>query len=106
MVGFFSIFFCPCREIYNQNLRGSAGDLLFHKHLAEGLYPARLNRLLQGKEKQKTHPPSLELDEDIKKVLLMTDSLLAELPEEVLNEFVQSEAFELYEKVLNKYKIK
>jgi len=60
----------------------------------------------KGKEKQKTHPPSLELNEDIKKVLLMTDSLLAELPEEVLNEFVQSEAFELYEKVLNKYKIK
>jgi hypothetical protein len=55
------------------------------------------------KEKQ---IPSLELNEDIKKVLLMTDALLGELPEDVLNRFVQSEDFELYEKVLSKYKIK
>lgn len=47
-----------------------------------------------------------ELDEDIRKVLLMTDYLLGELPEDVLNIFLESEEFKLYEKVLNKYKIK
>ncbi len=46
------------------------------------------------------------LDEDIKKVLLMTDTLLGNLPEEVIDEFVKSKDFSLYEKVINKYKIK
>lgn len=46
------------------------------------------------------------LDEDIRKVLLMTDYLLGELPEDVLNIFLESEEFKLYEKVLSKYKIK
>ena len=36
----------------------------------------------------------------------MTDSLLGELPDDILNDFIESEAFELYEKVMNKYKIK
>jgi hypothetical protein len=65
-------------------------------------------------EKQPPSPPQTEkqdssgeqLDEDIRKVLLITDYLLGELPEEVLNIFLESEEFELYEKVLNKYKIK
>ena len=61
------------------------------------------NKSLFKKEK---HPISLELDEDIKKILLMTDTLLGELPEDVINRFAQSEDFELYEKVMNKYKIK
>ena len=46
------------------------------------------------------------LDEDIKKILLMTDNLLGNLPEEVIDEFVKSKDFALYEKVINKYKIK
>ena len=49
---------------------------------------------------------SEELDEDIRKVLVITDYLLGELPEDVLNLFLESKEFELYEKVLNKYKIK
>jgi hypothetical protein len=44
------------------------------------------------------------LDEDIKKVLLITDSLLEKLPEEVINEFIKSKDFELYERVINKIK--
>ena len=56
--------------------------------------------------KKEKHTTSLELDEDIKKILLMTDTLLGELPEDVINRFTQSEDFELYEKVMNKYKIK
>jgi len=61
----------------------------------------------QKQTKQKTSGiESLELDEDIKKILLMTDTLLGELPEGVINQFMQSEEFELYQKVLNKYKVK
>jgi hypothetical protein len=44
------------------------------------------------------------LDEDIKKVLLITDNLLEKLPEEVINEFIKSKDFELYERVINKIK--
>jgi len=50
--------------------------------------------------------PSLEFDEEIKKVLLMTDTLLEELPEDVLTDFMHSEDFQLYAKVLNKFKAK
>ena len=46
------------------------------------------------------------LDEDIKKILLITDNLLGNLPEEIIDEFVKSEDFALYEKIINKYKIK
>ena len=46
------------------------------------------------------------MDENIKKVLLMTDNLLGNLPEEVIDEFVKSKDFALNEKVINKYKIK
>jgi hypothetical protein len=49
---------------------------------------------------------SLEFDEDVKKVLLMTDTLLEELPEDILTDFMHSEDFKLYAKVLNKYKAK
>lgn len=47
-----------------------------------------------------------QVDEDLRKVLVMTDTLLGELPEDVIDRFTQSEDFALYEKVLNKYKIK
>ena len=57
-------------------------------------------------KKDKPTPPSTDLDDDIIKVLLMTDSLLGELPEDVINKFAQSEDFELYERVMSKYKIK
>lgn len=56
--------------------------------------------------KKEKHAELLELDDDLKKVLLITDSLLGELPEDVIDRFAQSEDFELYERVLNKYKIK
>jgi hypothetical protein len=36
----------------------------------------------------------------------MTDTLLEELPEEVLTDFMHSEDFLLYAKVLNKFKAK
>jgi hypothetical protein len=58
---------------------------------------------VSNKEK---HAQSLEFDEEVKKVLLMTDTLLEELPEEILTDFMHSEDFKLYAKVLNKFKAK
>jgi len=46
------------------------------------------------------------LDEDIKKVLSIIDNLLGNLPENVIDDFVKSEDFALYEKVVYKYKTK
>ena len=46
------------------------------------------------------------LDEDIKRLLIITDNLLGSLPEEVIEQFAQSEDFALYEKILQKYRIK
>lgn len=46
------------------------------------------------------------VDDDVIKVLLMTDDLLGNLPEKVIDKFAQSEDFKLYEKVLSKYKTK
>ena len=46
------------------------------------------------------------LDEDIIEFLRIADDLLEKLPGEVIDEFAQSKDFELYEKVMNKYKIK
>jgi hypothetical protein len=48
----------------------------------------------------------LTLDEEVKRVLRITDELLGKLPEDVIDNFAQSEDFTLYEKVLMKYKIK
>lgn len=45
-------------------------------------------------------------DEDVKKVLEITDELLGKLPDEVIDEFAQSKDFELYEKVINKLRNK
>ena len=52
------------------------------------------------------HAPALLFDEDLKKVLHMTDTLLGELPDEILTDFIESKDYKLYEKVMNKYKIK
>jgi hypothetical protein len=54
--------------------------------------------------KEKSEPTLL--DEDIKKLLVITDDLLSKLPEEVIDEFSKSDDFKLYSKVFSKYKIK
>ena len=45
------------------------------------------------------------VDEEIIKLLKITDDLLGKLPDEVIEEFSQSEDFSLYEKVMKKYEI-
>jgi hypothetical protein len=59
--------------------------------------------IIDKKEVEKENPL---LDEDIKNVLEITDNLLEKLPDEVIDEFVKSKDYELYEKVIKKYKIK
>jgi hypothetical protein len=59
-----------------------------------------------GTLKGDTNTPILLFDEDLIKVLHMTDSLLGELPEDILTDFIESKDYKLYEKVMNKYKIK
>jgi len=44
------------------------------------------------------------VNDDVIKVLLIIDDLLGELPENVIEKFAQSEDFELYKKVIVKYK--
>jgi hypothetical protein len=63
-----------------------------------------MNTLIVGKKEMEKEDSIL--DENIKKVLLITDNLLGNLPEEVIDEFVKSKDFALYEKVISKYKIK
>lgn len=46
------------------------------------------------------------LDEEVKKILAITNELLGKLPEEVIAEFSLSDDFVLYEKIMNKYHIK
>jgi len=65
---------------------------------------SEMNTLIAGKNEMEKEDRIL--DEDIKKILLMTDNLLGNLPEEVIDEFVKSKDFVLYEKVINKYKVK
>jgi len=45
-------------------------------------------------------------DEDVEKIIPVIDSLLEKLPEKVIEDFVQSDDFALYEKVVSKYKKK
>jgi chemotaxis protein histidine kinase CheA len=63
-----------------------------------------LHHFILGKREVAEENPIL--DEDIRQVLRITDNLLEKLPNEVIDEFVQSEDFTLYEKVISKYKIK
>jgi hypothetical protein len=74
------------------------------KHVQHTQRQNDINDVVLKSEAEYVEP--LEIDEDLQKVLLLTDTLLAELPEEILNQFIHSKEFELYERVLNKYKVK
>ena len=62
--------------------------------------------LMKDEVEKYTPEMPIELDADIKKILQITDELLGELPEDVLNRFMRSDEFDLYERILNKYKIR
>lgn len=46
------------------------------------------------------------IPEDVIKTLCITDDLLVRLPDEIIDEFIQSDDFEIYKKVIDKYKNK
>ena len=46
------------------------------------------------------------IPEDVIKTLCITDDLLVRLPDEIIDEFIQSGDFEIYKKVIDKYKNK
>ncbi len=62
--------------------------------------------LMKSDTIEKYTPEPMELDTDIKKILQITDELLGELPEEVINRFMRTDEYDLYERILNKYKIR
>lgn len=66
--------------------------------------PPALHRFVSGKKETIELNPLL--DDDVRKVLIITDGLLEKLPEDVIDDFVKSKDFGLYEKVISKYKIK
>jgi len=57
-------------------------------------------------EKKENLSEKLDSDNDLIKILKITDNLLEELPDEVIEKFVNSKDFSLYEKVIRKYQIK
>ena len=66
--------------------------------------PQTKKSLLSSKSKSTVNEEAT-VDEEIIKMLKITDDLLGKLPEEVIEEFSQSEDFSLYEKVMKKYDI-
>lgn len=76
------------------------------KHLQDAIDDAysleeQKKELLKLKDDIKQEYPKL-LDEDVKRVLRITDDLLGKMPEEMVNSFVHSPDFEVYKKVLKK----
>ena len=65
---------------------------------------SKIQNRSQDTSEGKVEHSKKELDDDHKRVLLMTDELLEKLPDEVIDKFVNSEDFETYKKVLEKVK--
>lgn len=63
----------------------------------------RRERELIMKEKELGGRVEEKIDEEVKKLLKVLDELLGKLPKEVIDKFVKSEEYNLYEKVLERY---
>ena len=66
--------------------------------------PPEMGQFIQKETATKNEKPYL--DDDVEKLLPIIDQLLEKLPDDVVDEFAQSDNFALYEKVINKYKRK
>ena len=66
--------------------------------------PPEMGKFIQKETVTKNENPYL--DADVEKLLPIIDQLLEKLPDDVVDEFAQSDNFALYEKVVNKYKRK
>ena len=63
----------------------------------------RRERELITKEKELGGRLEEKIDEEVKKLLKVLDELLGKLPKEVIDEFVKSDEYKLYERVLERY---
>ena len=84
--------------------RGAEERKQLKKKTRRGEYDELKERVLLKSVETKQTPTFV--DDDVIKVLLMTDDLLGNLPEDVIDKFAKSEDFKLYEKVISKYKTK
>jgi chromosome segregation ATPase len=62
-----------------------------------------LQKTLHDLEEEKVR--SVDIDEDVRTVLEITDQLLEHLPDHVLKRFVQSTNFSIFQKVFKKYNV-
>jgi hypothetical protein len=79
-------------------------DAIIRRHQLER--EEELNRKekeLIMKEKELSQITEQKIDEDVKKLLKVLDELLGKLPKEIIDKFVKSEEYKLYEKVLERY---
>lgn len=101
----------PKREIKDSNhiqsIKMEGSDKKYDKDI-KTLYNQQtdLKSKNSTEEKTKTVGSRTLLDEDIKKLLVIMDDLLGELPEDIIKKFVESDDFLLYERVMKKYNIK
>jgi hypothetical protein len=68
--------------------------------------PEPLDTYIKDERPKEKEPEISEWDEDVEQLLPIIDKLFDKLPEDVVDEFAQSKGFNLYEKVLLKYKNK
>jgi len=91
------------KKLKERQKHKESSDLLKTKS-KEDKEPKEMHHFILGKKETIEINPLL--DDDVRKVLIITDGLLEKLPDEIIDDFVKSKDFELYEKVINKYKIK
>jgi hypothetical protein len=68
--------------------------------------PEPLDNYIKDERPKEKEPEISEWDEDVERLLPIIDKLFDKLPDDVVDEFAQSEDFSLYEKVVLKYKNK
>ena len=73
--------------------------------VSEPIEQTELSALTQQFENKSSAAHNQPINEDVLKLLAITDELLGKLPEDVISEFAESEDFVLYEKVMKKYQI-
>jgi len=81
---------------------------LIHKKIEKEEEPVEKEIIEEPKEIKPDISEEIQptLDEDLSKAFEIIDELLGKLPDETIDEFVQSDDFEIYEKVVSKYKKK
>lgn len=65
-----------------------------------------MEKIIDINKSQKETKEEKSVLDDLEKLVLVIDQILAKLPDDVIDDFAQSEEFLLYEKVINKYKKK